>query len=88
MSITDLSETKTVEGRAIAKFRVNFASISIVPLGADGVSELGHDILNLSEAQIEADDDLRAELERIAAAKLESLTALSDMANPDAVLYP
>ena len=88
MSVKDLAKTITVEGRAIAKFRVNFASISIVPLGADGITELGHDVLDLKEAQIEADAKLRVELERVAATKLAALKSLADMANPAATLYP
>jgi len=74
MSIKELDSPIELPGRTISKFRVNFNSISICSLEADGVTEVGHDPLDLKEEDLEADDALRVELERVAAAHLQTLT--------------
>lgn len=82
MSVKDLPAPVELPDRTIAKFRVNFASISICPLESDGLTECGHDVVNLKEEDIEADEALQAELERIAAAKLQALESVDGMADP------
>ena len=86
MSVKDMTTNKVLSDRTIAKFRVNFVSISIVPLASDGIGEVGHDVVDLKEDEIDADAKLLAELQRIAEAKLKALTKPEDMLDKDSTL--
>lgn len=88
MSVADLGQDVKLVDRTIRKYRVNHISISICPLEADGIKECGHDIINLKEAEIDADADLLAELQRVCAIKLKALKSVDDIADPRILVGP
>jgi len=88
MSVADLGQDVKLEDRTIRKYRVNHLSISICPLTSDGITECGHDIINLKEAEIDADAALLAELQRVCAAKLKALKSIEEIADPRSFVSP
>lgn len=82
MSVADLGQDVKLVDRTIRKYRVNHISISICPLTSDGITECGHDVVNLKEAEIDSDAALLAELQRVCAAKLKALKTVEDIADP------